>query len=103
MINDLEPHVGDDLYDIQLGYGKLTTLEPSGGFVLTFSGGRTLRYSRGGYVGTSRRVYWANPVIIEPSRDRAYWAEFTKLVREMDSMLRSGMNRVRNMGDKDEN
>ncbi|HGB9753262.1 hypothetical protein [Escherichia coli] len=87
MINGVAPYVGARVYDIQQGFGTITQVEPDMSFVVDLGGGRVLRYSQGGYVGNSRRVYWKNPIIVEPVDDDRTWDTFVTVAKSVRAML----------------
>lgn len=87
MINGKEVTTGVMVYDIQLGQGKVVAVEPDQSFTVDFSGGAMKRYSRGGLVGSVRRVYWNNPVIIDPSPDDVIWGNYVRMTRILYEML----------------
>lgn len=89
MINGKAPYLGAELYDIQHGFGTVAQVEPDMSFVLDFKGGRTARYSSGGFVGNARRVYWNNPIIVEPEDDKDIWTTFITIVRPIYALLRT--------------
>lgn len=93
MINGAEPKIGAKVYDILLGYGRIQSVEPDMSFVVSFSSGRQSRYSKGGYIGMSRRIYWDNPIIVEPSYEDAVWQTFMDMARSMYNLLRSGVKK----------
>lgn len=81
MINGTAPIVGRQVYDIVLGYGKIISVEPDNAFVVGFGTSKQLRYSSGGYVGNTRRVYWENPIVVEPSANDKKWQAFVRIAR----------------------
>lgn len=89
MINGKEPSVGATVYDIQKGTGKIIQVEPDLSFVVDFGGGSNLRFSSGGYVGNSRRVYWNNPVVVEPSANDETWATFVTISKAIYQLLQT--------------
>lgn len=88
MINGTVPIVGKQVYDMNLGYGKIISVEPDMAFVVDFGAGRRQRFSTGGFVGNIRRVYWENPVVVEPSADDAGWQTFVTIARQMYQLVR---------------
>ena len=88
MINGSVPVVGKQVYDMNLGYGKIISVEPDMAFVVDFGGNRRLRFSAGGFVGNIRRVYWENPVVVEPMADDTTWQAFVNVARQMYAMIR---------------
>lgn len=89
MINGTAPVVGKQVYDMNLGYGKIISVEPDLSFVVDFGAGRRQRFSTGGFVGNIRRVYWENPVVVEPMADDASWQTFVSVARQMYQMVRT--------------
>ena len=88
MINRTAPVVGKQVYDMNLGYGKIISVEPDLSFVVDFGAGRRQRFSTGGFVGNIRRVYWENPVVVEPMADDTSWQTFVSVARQMYQMVR---------------
>lgn len=88
MINGTSPVVGKQVYDMNLGYGKIISVEPDESFVVDFGAGRRQRFSTGGFVGNIRRVYWENPVVVEPMADDTSWQTFVSVARQMYQMVR---------------
>ena len=88
MINGTAPVVGKQVYDMNLGYGKIISVEPDLSFVVDFGAGRRQRFSTGGFVGNIRRVYWENPVDVEPMADDTSWQTFVSVARQMYQMVR---------------
>jgi hypothetical protein len=88
MINGTAPVVGKQVYDMNLGYGKIISVEPDLSFVVDFGAGRRQRFSTGGFVGNIRRVYWENPVVVEPMADDTSWQTFVSVARQMYQMVR---------------
>lgn len=88
MINGSVPVVGKQVYDMNLGYGKIISVEPDMAFVVDFGGNRRQRFSAGGFVGNIRRVYWENPVVVEPMADDTTWQTFVNVARQMYEMIR---------------
>lgn len=88
MINGTSPVVGKQVYDMNLGYGKIIAVEPDDSFVVDFGARRLQRFSTGGFVGSIRRVYWENPVVVEPMSDDVSWQTFVSVARQMYQMVR---------------
>jgi hypothetical protein len=79
---------GDAVWDVLLGAGHVEDAFPDGGFLVRY-GQRSIRYSNGGYFGGARRVYWFNPVIYLPRKNRYQAVE---LVRDfLDLLIRRGL------------
>lgn len=88
MINGTAPIVGRQVYDIVLGYGKIISVEPDNAFVVGFGATKQLRYSSGGFVGSTRRVYWENPIVVEPNADDKKWQAFVRVARIIYNTLK---------------
>jgi hypothetical protein len=89
MINGAEPVVGKQVYDMNLGYGRIIAVEPDLSFVVDFGASRRQRFSTGGFVGNIRRIYWENPVVVEPMADDTSWQTFVSVARQMYQMVRT--------------
>lgn len=88
MISGAEPILGRQVYDINLGYGEIISVEPDMAFVVDFGSRRKQRYSTGGFIGNVRRVYWDNPIVVEPGPDEVNWLAFVEITRKLYSMVR---------------
>lgn len=64
--NELKVHPGDLVWDTNLGVGKVISDEGFLGFTVRFPGDQIVTYSEGGYYNNIRRVYYQEPIIIEP-------------------------------------
>lgn len=89
MINGTAPYDGAQVYDIMLGIGKIVLVEPDQSFIVKFSDGSKKRFSTGGMSGTTRRIYWKNPIIVEPTHDEMSWTTFIKMSRILYELLSS--------------
>ena len=75
--------VGDKVYDLEYGYGDVVEITDAGIHVRLNSLGRKKLYdSRGMRRGAKTRVlYWHDPVITNPPKDKARWNLVTKVAR----------------------
>lgn len=68
MLDDQKVVIGDVLYDILLGNCTVMSVSQDGTFAVK-KGESTIQIAAGGFIGKTRRVYWANPIIIIPRKD----------------------------------
>lgn len=80
-MNGTVPYEGAQVYDIILGIGTIVMVEADQSFVVKFTDGSRKRFSTGGMSGTTRRIYWKNPIILDPGHDDRNWAAFVKMAR----------------------
>jgi hypothetical protein len=83
MLDGDEVRSGDVVWDVMLGAGHVEEAFPDGGFIVRY-GQRNIRYSDGGKFGGSKRVYWFNPVIYLPRKNRY---DAIELIREFIAVL----------------
>ena len=76
MLNGSPVNVGDTVYILGIGTGRVVGTDESGGFSVQAGGRGTLYYRDGGMVGNARRVYWHDPVFIDPPKDLNLWTAF---------------------------
>lgn len=72
MLNNENVLVNDRVYDLTQGYGTVVDTAFNEIAVRFDNGTRIAFDSTGHYAGT-RRLYWHNPVVIEPTKDNALW------------------------------
>lgn len=71
-INNTNVMVGDQLYDIAYGYGSVLAADDRE-ILMRFPDGRRIHYTAQGFYGGTRRLYWHNPVVIEPPKENDRW------------------------------
>lgn len=79
MINKETVNIGEPVYVLGMGPGIVQSVDRTGGFSVKIKGGEVQSFSRGGYVGKRRRVYWHNPLVMDPPKDKRLWAAYTRL------------------------
>lgn len=68
MLDNIEVKIGDMVYDIMLGYCRVTGVARDGSFQIKAQDAELI-ISKGGFLGRSRRVYWDNPIVIIPKKN----------------------------------
>lgn len=79
MINGSPVNIGDAVYVLGIGSGTVTAIQNDGGFTVK-TGSGSAHYRDGGYIGNQRRVYWTDPFILDPPKNRRLWRAFVKVV-----------------------
>lgn len=95
MINGKAVSVGDRVYDKNNGYGRIVDVERDQSFTVQFSKTGNKRFSQGGHFGKERRVYWHDPMIVDPMKNKALWTAFctiTKVIYELLNNLSTRFN-----------
>lgn len=92
LITGTLPEVGMRCWDKIKGYGTISLVEPDGSFTVTFPDTNRFRYSAGGYVGQARRIYWHDPMTVEPPHDTMLWEFFNRGARELFELMEKSRN-----------
>lgn len=88
LINNESVRVGDRVYDIVHGYGQV--LDTSfNNIVVRFDGGIRVAYDKYGYYGGKRRLYWHNPIVVEPTKDDKLWQVMHECLLSIQRYLES--------------
>lgn len=82
MIDGYPVVIGDVVHVLGIGAGTVTSINSDGGFTVQTGNGEAY-YRDGGYIGNQRRVYWADPLIITPPKNRRFWRAFTSVVSNL--------------------
>lgn len=89
MINGCEVLVGDKVYDIVLGSAVVIAVELDGAMTVRYPTGNQQRFSTGGMFGSQRRLYWANPFIIDPKKEDLHiWPKYIDMVKGVYDLVR---------------
>lgn len=86
-INNEIVAVGDRIYDVVQGYGKVVDTS-FGDIVVRFDNGIRITFDNTGSYGGTRRLYWHNPVVIEPTKDDKFWKTLRECLLSIHSYLR---------------
>lgn len=72
MISNENANVGDRIYDIVQGYGQIVDTA-FGDIAVRFDNGIRITFDKDGNYGGVRRLYWHDPIVIEPTKDNKLW------------------------------
>lgn len=86
MIDGYPVELGDTVYVLGIGTGNVVAVNNDGGFTVRTGNGEAY-YRSGGYVGNQRRVYWADPMIVVPPKNRRLWRAFVKVAQVLFSQV----------------
>lgn len=87
MINGNLINVGDRVYDKNNGYGRVIDVERDQSFTVSFSKTGNKRFSQGGHFGKERRIYWHDPMVVDPMKNKALWTAFCTITRVIYDLL----------------
>lgn len=87
MISNENAIVGDRVYDIVQGYGQIvdTTF---GDITVRFDNGIRITFDKDGNYGGVRRLYWHNPIVIEPPKSLEMWDTLEMCINAIHGYLR---------------
>lgn len=77
---------GDRIYDIVQGYGQVVDTA-FGDIVVRFDSGIRITFDSTGSYGGVRRIYWHNPVVVEPTKDNKKWSTLRTCLLSIHSYL----------------
>jgi hypothetical protein len=78
----LQLELKDSVYVLGVGLGKVVRVLPdNGGYVVKVPGKGSQHYTVDGTVGSStiKRLYYHDPIMVEPPKDERFWNLFKKL------------------------
>lgn len=78
VINNETVKMNDIVYDVVNGRGKVVGLSTST-IEVRFDNGRRITFSPEGYLNGIRRLFWHNPLVLDPPKSFNDW-EYTKKV-----------------------
>lgn len=87
MISNENAIVGDRVYDIVQGYGQIVDTA-FGDIVVRFDNGIRITFDKTGSYGGVRRLYWHNPIVVEPTKDNKLWQTMRDCLLSIHSYLR---------------
>lgn len=91
MIDGYNVNVGDTVYIIGVGRGTVSSIADDGSFSVKVGRG-VQHFSDGGMVGNTRRVYWHDPVIMNPPKDINLWNTTKNAAAYMKDLIASLYN-----------
>ena len=71
-INNETVAMGDKLYDLVNGVGKVVSISENA-IEIKFDNGRRITFNQYGMLNGIRRLYWHNPIIAEPPKRLEEW------------------------------
>jgi len=86
MISNETAVVGDRVYDIVQGYGQIVDTA-FGDIVVRFDNGIRITFDKTGSYGGVRRLYWHNPIVVEPTKDNKLWQAMRDCLLSIHSYL----------------
>lgn len=86
MISNETAVVGDRVYDIVQGYGQIVDTA-FGDIVVRFDNGIRITFDKTGSYGGVRRLYWHNPIVVEPTKDNKLWQTMRDCLLSIRSYL----------------
>lgn len=87
MISNENAVVGDRVYDIVQGYGQIVDTA-FGDIAVRFDNGIRITFDKDGNYGGVRRLYWHNPIVVEPTKDNKLWQTMQNCLLSIHSYLR---------------
>lgn len=87
MISNENAVVGDRVYDIVQGYGQIVDTA-FGDIAVRFDNGIRITFDKDGNYGGVRRLYWHNPIVVEPTKDNRLWQTMRDCLLSIHSYLR---------------
>lgn len=85
-INNESVNIGDKVYDITQGWGTVTAIT-LGDIIVKFKNGLRITYDTEGNYGGIRRLFWDNPIVVEPTKDQQLWNTLKSCVLTIHSFL----------------
>lgn len=80
MVNGYPVHIHDTVFVLGVGAGTVTAISADGGFTVKTGQGES-HFRDGGYLGNQRRVYWSDPILLDPPKDHFLWTAFVEVVK----------------------
>lgn len=87
MLDGSTVNIGDSVYVLGVGGGTVTSVNADGGFTVRTGNGEAY-YRNGGYIGNQKRVFWADPYIVLPTKDRRFWRAYVQMASSLYSQAR---------------
>jgi hypothetical protein len=86
----MDVRLSDSVYVLGFGPGTVVRVLPgAGGFVVNVPGRGDKHFTVDGCVGvgTDRRVYFQNPIVVEPPRNKKLWDAYVDLSRRLFELI----------------
>lgn len=93
--------LGDKVYDVAQGQGEVISLMMDD-ITVKFKNGRRITYDKTGHYAGIRRLYWHNPVIIEPSKNKIMWDTIQNILYTFLKFLEQSKDEMLSFVEKEE-
>lgn len=87
MISNENAVIGDRVYDIVQGYGQIVDTA-FGDIAVRFDNGIRITFDKNGNYGGVRRLYWHNPIVVEPTKDNKLWQTLRDCLLSIHSYIK---------------
>lgn len=89
-LDGYDVNIGDSVYDVAHGTGKVMELLVENRFRVHFSSGQYFVFDSSGRTNRypNRTLYWHNPVLMAPLKDDTKWASAAAICRTVAEQLR---------------
>ena len=85
-LNNENVLIGDRIYDIARGTGQVVDTS-FGDIVVRFDDGIRITFDKNGNYGGVRRLYWHNPIVIEPTKENTKWSTLVDCIKSIANYL----------------
>lgn len=86
MLDGYPVSIGDTVFVMGIGSGSVVSVNADGGFTVRTGTGDAY-FRDGGYIGNQKRVYWEDPFIITPPKNRRLWRAFVQMANSLFSQV----------------
>lgn len=87
-INNENVSTGDRVYDIAQGYGTVVSTMFNA-IQVHFDTNVRITFDSDGHYGGVRRLYWHNPVVIEPPKHKTVWDTLSGVMGGIHDLLKN--------------
>lgn len=86
-INNENVSIGDRVYDLTQGNGTVidTTFNE---IAVRFDNGVRIAFDSTGHYGGVRRLYWHNPIVVEPPKNNSLWVTLVACIKPIYEHLK---------------
>lgn len=86
ILNNEVVNIGDKVYDVAKGYGSVVSTQFNE-IQVRFNDGQRITYDSVGKYAGVKRLYWHNPVVIEPTKDNKLWGTLVNCLKSIHQHL----------------
>lgn len=87
-LNNEVVSVNDTVYDVSNGSGTVTAVTEKTIEVL-FANGRRITFNQHGSINGIRRLFWHNPIFLDPPKDFSMWQKITYSVINIFRLIKN--------------